>query len=160
AVATSGQRSSDGAALPVKIDTLLDMRSPGAIDITTDGKRVAFMVWEAVPGEQNRRGRIWTANTEGGEARPFTSGKRNEMFPRWSPDGKQLAYVTTPEGEKEKPQLHLIAAEGGEPRLVCKMPNGVNTIAWAPDGSRIAFLSLEGEKPKSDPKVLAPARHR
>jgi dipeptidyl aminopeptidase/acylaminoacyl peptidase len=65
-----------------------------------------------------------------------------------------------PEGEKEKPQVHIMAADGGEARLVCKMPNGVSDLSWSPDGSRLAFISLEGEEPKSDPKVLAPSRHR
>lgn len=134
-------------------------RIPFDLDISADGKRVAFMVAEYVPGEQKLRSRIWVTETENAEARPFLSGKHNESCPRWSPDGKQLAFLTEPEGEKEKPQIHLVAAEGGTPQLVCKMPNGVSELTWAPDGSRIAFLSLEGEEPKRDPKVLQPERH-
>ncbi len=132
------------------------MRIPDDATISSDGKRVAFVVWEMVPGEQKRRGRIWVADTSGGEARPFTKGKRGETCPRWSPDGKQLAFITQPEGEKEKPQLHLMSADDGEARLLCKMPNGVSDLSWAPDGSRIAFLSLEGEEPKATPKSLVP----
>ena len=136
------------------------MRTPVDLDISADGRRVAFMVVEYVPGEQKRRPRIWVTDTEHREPRPFLSGRSAETCPRWSPDGKQLAFITLPEGEKEKPQLHVIAAEGGTPRLVCKMPNGVSNLAWAPDGSRISFLALEGEEPKDDPKVLQPARHK
>lgn len=144
----------------VTLDSILDMRIPDDIGISSDGKRVAFVVWEKVPDEQKRRGRIWIADTSGGEARPFTKGKRGETCPRWSPDGTQLAFITQPEGEKEKPQLHLMSAGGGEAKLLCKMPNGVSDLSWAPDGSRIAFISLEGEEPKSDPKVIGPGRHR
>lgn len=138
---------------------LLQGRTPFDVDISADGKRVAFVVLEHVPGEQKARPRIWVTETKNANPRPFLSGKRSEICPRWSPDGKQLAFITPPEGEKEKPQLHLVAAEGGTPRLVCKMPNGVSELAWAPDGSRISFLSLEGEEPKSDPKVLQAERH-
>ncbi len=142
------------------LDVMLSMRFPGDMTITSDGKRVAFVVWERVPGEEKHRGRIWIAETEEGEARPFTAGKRGETCPRWSPDGKQMAFIMQPEGEKEKPQLHVMSAEGGEAKMLCKMPNGVSDLTWAPDGSRIAFISLEGEEPKSDPKVIGSGRHR
>jgi dipeptidyl aminopeptidase/acylaminoacyl peptidase len=162
---TASQKELADSSLPgsrglLSLDTILDMRFPGDITISSDGKRIAFVVWENVPGEQKQRGRIWITDTSGGETRPFTRGKREETCPRWSPDGSQLAFITQAEGEKEKPQLHLMSAEGGEARLLCKMPNGVSNLSWAPDGSRIAFLSLEGDEPKSDPKVIGPGRHR
>jgi len=152
--------SSPGSRVPVTLDILLEMRFPDDITISSDGKKVAFVVWENVPDEPKRRGRIWAADTSGGEAQPFSKGKRGETCPRWSPDGKQLAFISQAEGEKEKPQLYLMPAEGGDARQVCKMPNGISDLAWAPDGSRIAFISLEGEEPKNDPKVISPGRQR
>ncbi len=148
------------AQMSAILDTLMEMRYVGDVDLTQDGKRVAFSVAEVVPGEQRRRGHIWTAEVESGKVQPLTSGKRNETNPRWSPDGKALAFIVPPEGEKEKPQIHIMPSEGGEPRLLCKMPNGVSDLSWSPDGSRLAFISLEGEEPERDPKVLAPSRHR
>lgn len=157
---TAPQDPANDTHLSVILDTLLDERFPFAPTISPDGQRVAFVVGGYVPGEQKRRQHIWMVDTASGDARPFTNGKRDEYAPHWSPDGKHLAFITTPEGEKAKPQLYLIAAEGGEPRLLCTMPNGVSDLAWAPDGSRISFTSLEGDEPKQDPKILGAARHR
>jgi dipeptidyl aminopeptidase/acylaminoacyl peptidase len=146
--------------IPATLEILQNWRFLNDIQITSDGGRVAFTVWERVPGSQKRRWQIWVSATGGQEARPFLSGKADETCPRWSPDGKFLAFLTRPEGEKEQPQLHLVEAEGGTPRVLCSMPTGVIDLAWAPDGSQIAFTSLEGNEAATDPKVLGPARQR
>ncbi len=167
-------------------DTILkEVRMATDANISPDGKMAAFVVWEWVPDRPKQRGRIWVVDTPGGEPRPLTKGPRGDSSPRWSPDSQQLAFISKGEGEKDKPQLHLIAAEGGEAKQVCKMPNGVSDLAWSPDGPSsspyylspllplpannrqgggryIAFLSVEGEEPKNDPRVFIPGegRHR
>lgn len=152
------QAPSDLPRIPATIDIMLETRTPVDFDMSEDGKRVAFVVVERVPGEQKPRLRIWVTETEHGEPRPFLSGRSNETCPRWSPDGKHLAFITQPEGEKEKPQIHLVPAEGGTPHLLCKMPSGVSSLAWTPDSSRVSFLAQESEEPQDDPKILQPAR--
>ncbi len=142
------------------LNLLFEMRVPGDCVMSPDGKRAAFVVWEHIPGEQKRRGRIWLVDIASGDARPFIHGKNSEYGPCWSPDSKQLAFITTADGDKEKPQIHLISVEAGEARQLCKMPNGVSNLSWSPDGFRLAFLSLEGEEPKTDPKVITSRRHR
>src|SRR5258707_8832137 len=102
--------SLQGSGVPVTLDILLEMRFPDDITITSDGKKVAFVVWENVPDEPKRRGRIWGADTSGGEAQPLSKGKSGESCPRWSPDGKQMAFITPAEGEKEKAKVYLMPA--------------------------------------------------
>src|SRR5437660_3597022 len=142
------------------LDALLDMRFPGDVTISPDGKRVAFVVREMPPGEQKRRGHIWMVEIAGDQPRPFVAGKREEYSPLWSPDGKQLAFIAQEEGDKEKPQVYLMSAEGGTATRLCKMPNGVSDLQWSPDGSCLSSISLESEEPRTDPKVIEPARHR
>ncbi len=145
---------------------LKDTRTASDAVISPDGQKAAFVVSEWLPEQAKARSRIWIADvgTEGGNARPFSHGKRGDSNPCWSPDGTQLAFVAKEEGEQGKPQLYVLSAsdESAEARKICAMPNGVKDISWSPDGSRIAFLSLEGEEPGQDPKIFTPqsGRHR
>ncbi len=77
--------------IPIKPGSFLDMRFPADADLSPDGKRVAFVVWERVADQPKQRGNIWVVATSEGEARPFTKGKQEESCPRWSPDGKRVA---------------------------------------------------------------------
>jgi len=150
--------------VPVTAHTnLKDIRTAMDAAISPDGKRAAFVVWEWVPDRPKQRARIWKVDTDGSsEARALTKGARGDTCPRWSPDSQQLAFISRGDGEKDRPQLHVIPAEGGEARQVCKMPNGVSDLSWSPDGTYVAFLSIDGEEPASDPKVFTPGqgRHR
>lgn len=146
--------------VPITTEAALTLNFVGNVHLSSDGKRVAFELWEHVPGQAKSRSRIWTVETSGGEAQPLTHGNKGDTDPRWSPDGSQLAFLSTGEGEKDRPQLHLIAASGGETKQVSAVPNGVSDIEWSPDGKRIAFLSLAGEEPGSDPKVFTPDQKR
>jgi len=158
--AYAGKDTPQEARISTLLDALLDMRFPSDANIAPDGKRVAFVLRAFPPGEQKHRGHIWMVDSADGQPHPFVAGKREEHSPRWSPDGKQLAFIAQEEGDKEKPQVYLMSAEGGTTTRLCKMPNGVSDLQWSPDGSRISFISLEGEEPRKDPKVIGPDRHR
>lgn len=147
-------------SVPITVEALKDIRFIGDMHLSADGEQIAFEVREYPPGHNKRRGRIWTIDTFGGKAEPLTQGKQDDSYPRWSPDGKKIAFISTGEGEKDKPQLHLIGATGGDVRQVCTLPNGVSTLAWSPDGSKIAFISQDGLEPRSELKVFPPPQER
>ena len=146
--------------LQIQPGSLIDSRLPMDVQMSPDGKRAAFVVMERILDKAKPRLRVWTVGTEGGEsAEPLTKALSEAYAPRWSPDGKQIAFIGKTEGEKVKPQVYVMAADGGEARQVCTMPNGAGGLAWSPDGKRLSFLSLEGAEPESDPIVIKPGRH-
>src|SRR5579884_1608474 len=153
------------ARVPVTPQAMESLRRPGDVNISPDGQRVAFVVWEWDTDGRKRRGHIWIVETTpGSEPQPFSKGMHEASCPRWSPDSQQLAFIARIDDkdrkEKSKPQLYLMPVKGGEAKQVCAMPNGVSDLEWSPDGKRIAFLSLEGEEPETDPLVVRPQRHR
>ncbi len=118
------------------------LTSVGDPRLSPDGRHVAYVV-NRIDREANAyRAAIWLAPLDGSaEPRQFTSGERSDNSPRWSPDGRWLAFVSTRDGEEDKAhgELYVLPADGGEPRRLTTGHEGVESIAWSPDSRRIAF---------------------
>jgi dipeptidyl aminopeptidase/acylaminoacyl peptidase len=107
--------------------------------VSPDGSRIAFTRVDVDRVENTYRRGIWLAPSEGGPPMPFTAGTKQDSSPRWSPDGKHLAFVSTRGGEK--PQIYIIPTDGGEARQLTNLPQGASNPAWSPDGKFVAFTS-------------------
>jgi len=118
------------------------LTSVGEPRLSPDGEHVAYVVSWVDREANGYRAAIWVAPLDDPEAaRQFTSGERRDWSPRWSPDGRWLAFVSNRDGEDEKAhgELYVMQADGGEPRRLTEGKEGVESIAWAPDSRRIAF---------------------
>ncbi len=83
-------------------------------------------------------GDLWIASREGGAARRLTSGVGDELFPKFSPDGKWIAFTGEYDGN---PDVYVISAEGGEPKRLTFHPSNDIVLGWTPDGKNILFRS-------------------
>jgi dipeptidyl aminopeptidase/acylaminoacyl peptidase len=108
-------------------------------EISPDGRFVVFVKVTPDPLEKSYKRNIWLLPLPDGEAFQLTRGDE-DSGPRWSPDGRQLAFVSS---RGDKPQIYTLptAAPGGEARALTAMENGAHSLDWSPDGSRIAYLS-------------------
>src|SRR5207245_4790638 len=111
-----------------------------------DGRRVAFVMTTASEERDQYLSNVWVVAADGGEPRRFTAGPSRDTLPRWSPDGRWLAFVSD-RGPKKKSQLYAMPADGGEAIQLTDLANGVHGpwgSAWSPDSTRLAFVSRGG----------------
>jgi len=117
--------------------------------ISPDGSWVAFVKLTVDQAHNGYHRALWLIPTSGGEPRQFTSGTHQDHSPRWSPDGRQIAFVST-RPDNNKPQIYLIGLNGGEARKLTDMRQGATDPAWSPDGTHIAFLSRSNVAERRD----------
>lgn len=119
--------------------------------ISPDGKVVAYVVTSIDQKKNRRESSIWVVPIDGSAApRRLSAEGFSSNSPRWSPDGKTLAFLSArssdlPAGETPKSQIYLLSiAGGGEAIALTKLKNGVQSYQWSPEGSRIAVASSSG----------------
>jgi dipeptidyl aminopeptidase/acylaminoacyl peptidase len=116
--------------------------------ISHDGQRVAFVRVTVDKKKDGYESAVWLAATDGSEsARSFTGGPK-DASPRWSPDGKWIAFTRAVEkdGKPQPAQLYVIPSGGGEAQVLTDLPKGAAEPEWSPDGATIAFTSTTNEK--------------
>ncbi|MCS6846500.1 MAG: S9 family peptidase [Anaerolineae bacterium] len=125
---------------PITPESLYDIVLLDDVRVSPDGAYAAF-VRTSVDRSGNKYNRtIWIKDLTDRRtpARPLTSSVKDGS-PRWSPDGRYLAFIST---RDEKPQVFVLPIrEPGEARSVTSHPNGVEAFEWSPDGKRIAFTA-------------------
>jgi dipeptidyl aminopeptidase/acylaminoacyl peptidase len=133
---------------PLTLDDLTALRTVADPQVSPDGRQVAFVIETMVPEANEVRSQIWLAPAEPGQApRPLTTGKHQDQQPRWSPDGRTLAFVSNRTGSR---QIWLLPLNGGEPRRLTNLPADVQSPVWSPDGQRLAFLTRGADR-RGDP---------
>jgi Tol biopolymer transport system component len=105
--------------------------------ISPDGLWVAYTVATPDLDANRSASNIWIIPTAGGDARQLTRSGR-DLRPRWSPDGKTLAFLSSRDGTS---QVYSISLAGGEPTRLTFLTTGADNELWSPDGRRIAFIS-------------------
>ena len=106
--------------------------------ISPDGRWIAYVRRSNDIMTDRARSSIWLIDTASGEQRPLITGSGNHFSPRWSPDGKRLAYASTSEGGS--PQLYVRWMDSGQSARITGLPDSPQGINWSPDGKRIAYL--------------------
>src|SRR5215204_726300 len=120
---------------------MFDFAWIGDLQVSPDGSTVVFVKVTVNAAKTNYDTSLWTVSTSGSEEpRRITSGSRDSN-PRWSPDGKVLAFVRSSETPGTFSQIYLLPMSGGEAAQLTNVARGAGGPLWSPDGNWIAFGS-------------------
>jgi dipeptidyl aminopeptidase/acylaminoacyl peptidase len=120
-------------------DDLIAMQRVGEPQISPDGRFVAYTVGTPEMGANRIAHNIWVVPTSAGGAPRQLTKTGNDTRPRWSPDGKKIAFLSSRTG---MPQIYLMSSQGGNASPLTSLSTGADNEKWSPDGRSIAFTSL------------------
>jgi dipeptidyl aminopeptidase/acylaminoacyl peptidase len=140
---------------------LLAFKTIPELDLSPDGTRVAYVVTSIDTEKDEYRSTIHVTPAGGGEAVEFTRGPKRDSAPRWSPDGRHLAFLSDRDGEER--QIYVIPLAGGEARRLTNVDGHAGPASWSPDGTKIAFSArvwVEPRPAEAEARKLWEARPR
>ena len=129
-------------------EDVLALKAVGDAQASPDGRWVAYVLTTADLKENVTNPDVWLVSAApGAEPVRLTTSKKSDNHPRWSPDGRRLAFISARE---EKPQIFLISPFGGEAERLTESKTGVQSFQWSPDGKSIAYVSQQDLTPDEE----------
>jgi len=130
----------DSGKQPFSAERSWQIQRLGNPELSPDGRSIVAPVTKFDMAADKGDTDLWLWNADGSQQRQLTTNPADEGAPRFSPDGRSLAFIAKREGDTA-PQLYLMPLAGGEARRLTTLATGVSAPKWFADGSRIAFVS-------------------
>ncbi len=134
----AGAQAAPAALRPITVDDYFQVREVDDPQISADGQWVAYTVSTLSLKDDEEKTRIWMTPTAGGDAIPLTLEEVSSEHPRWSPDGKYLAFLS--KRDEGKTQVWLLNRQGGEAQRLTETIQDVKNFAWSPDSNRLVLM--------------------
>ena len=159
---------------PLSLDDLAKLRGVSDPRVSPDGKWVAYVVGTIDAEKDTRDSDLWMVSWDGAQQIRLTSTTdSSERAPRWTPDGRYLAFLAARGSEEEKKkgaQVWVLNSVGGEAQQLTDIKGGVTDYVWSPDGLRLCLVvndfdpssepeKLEGWKRKTTPPIVIDRYH-
>jgi dipeptidyl aminopeptidase/acylaminoacyl peptidase len=145
----------------LKPEDYLKLRDVDEPNISRDGNFIVYVVKAADTEKDKFPGNLWMVKWDGTENHALTNGNKGASHPRWSPDGKWIAFLSGREDENEIDQLWVLPINGGEAEKLTNLKGNVDDFVWAPDSTRIVLVvqdpdPREPEKKEKEKKTVPP----
>jgi dipeptidyl aminopeptidase/acylaminoacyl peptidase len=149
----------------IKADDLYRLKLIDGCELSPDGGHVVYGLQWVDPKSQKKYSNLWLASTSGGAPRRFTRGDQSDGRPRWSPDGRRIAFLSNRRDEKQS-QIYVITFRGGEAARLTDFRGTIGAFEWSPDGKRIVCQlrkkdaeEIDRDKDEAKKKLGIVARH-
>ncbi len=141
----AGEPSKPATPRTLAVDDYFRIRDVGDPQVSPDGRWVAYTVTSYDLKKDESKSRIWMVPADGGEAVAMTAEDKSVSRPRWSPDGRYLAFLGS--SDEDKTQVWTLFRKGGDSVPVTDTVQGVKAYDWSPDGKRLVLV-LQDPKPE------------
>lgn len=139
---------------PLTVDDVYNVKDVRDPQRSPDGRWVAYTVSRAIKDTDKNDTDVWMAAWDGSQEVQLTSSPDSESTPRWSPDNKYLAFVSSRQGARSG-QIWVLNRLGGEGTRITDIKGGVSDYAWSPDSRRMVLVVNEPDPrdPQDDDKT-------
>jgi dipeptidyl aminopeptidase/acylaminoacyl peptidase len=123
---------------------LIDVPRLSDPQLSPDGAQIVFLRSDADWHANKRIAHVWRAMVATGATTQLTTGAEGETSPRWSPDGRTVAFIAKRAGD-EVAQIYLLPVAGGEASRLTAHDTAPTAFAWMPNGQAILFVAPEAK---------------
>lgn len=146
---------------PLRPEDFANIRDVDEPNLSPDGQSVAYVVGTVDLKKDKQPKNLWLGKWDGSENRALTFGDNAQTHPRWSPDGKWIAFLSSRTDESDNDQLWILSSAGGEAEKLTAEKGSVEDFAWSSDSKRIVLVvhdpdPREPEKKEKEKKTIPP----
>lgn len=131
-------------------EDVLGIKGISDLNLSPDEKKILFTVRECNLKDNEYNTDLWLLEIDKGSFLKITQSPKQDHTPRWSPDGKMIAFISNRDG---KNQIYLMRTGIGEPWKLTDSPTGVESFEWTPDSKYIVYLMKDPKTEEEEKKI-------